>query len=66
VIIQIDSTKIINTDNIECISKITDNKVSISFVSGDSIYVHKSFKEVMSLISNPCTELLNEWYPWNS
>jgi hypothetical protein len=61
VIIQIDSTKIINTDNIECISKITDNKVSISFVSGDYIYVYKSFKEVMSLISNSCAELLNEW-----
>jgi hypothetical protein len=59
-LVQIEPNLIVNTDKIEYISKLTDNKVCIDFASGSSKYIHRPLSEVMALLSPQSAQLLSE------
>jgi hypothetical protein len=61
-IVQVDPNTLVNTDHIECIRKLGDNKVVIYLSSGDTVRLDTSITRLMDILSplTPTTKLLNE------
>lgn len=60
-LVQLDANTLMNTDTIETVQKITDNKLSVRFISGNSTYVHMSMKQFLNtFVHNNTPQLLNE------